>query len=185
VRLWRRWGWGRRVLSLLFATALVYFVVLVVLGLLQADFDARTFTSESPTSVRLEEGETRNVYLRPEESASLNFDFYPSDLECQMEASGGPRIEGDVLPDERRLVNAWRTHWGVESFTSATSDTFELVCRDMSDRRYPLVLAKPARFGPYGEPPVFGLFLLTIAFVAIVVGFAVGSWRDRSRPSTE
>lgn len=124
--------------------------------------------------VELEAGETRNVYLTAEESGPWNFDFYPSDLTCTATAPNREVIEGDALSYERRLLDARREHWGVASFTAPESGTYELLCRDMSDRSYPLLLATPSRYGPHDVSPAFGLFLLMAGLVMLGIAVLAG-----------
>jgi hypothetical protein len=178
---WRRWGWARRILAALCVVVGLYFMTLVTIGLLQADFDATTFESGSSFRVQLDQGEARSVYLTPRESDPLNFDFYPSDLDCRMQGSDGDVVEGEVLREEKRLVDAWSMHWGVASFTTPVSGTYELTCRDQADRTHPLVLASPSRIDPTKVSPSFGLFLLLLVLVPFAVALFVGGRRDRSR----
>ena len=179
MKLWRRWGWVRRGLFLTSLAALVYFGVLVGLAFLQADFDAHTFTAGVEEDLQLAAGETRSVYLTPEESHPLNFDFYPSDLSCEMTSRDGAKIEGELLRDERRRIDGWRMHWGVESFTATEAGEYELTCRDMSNRSYPLVLAKPGRSSGPSTAPGFGLVLFAVSLVVLGLSLLVGRTRDR------
>lgn len=158
-------------------------MTLVIIGVLQADFDATTLESGSSFRVQLDEGEARSVYLTPEESHPLNFNFYPNDLDCRIQASDGDVVEGEGLRDEKRLVDAWSMHWGVASFTAPASGTYELTCRDQADRTYPLVLASPSRIDPTNVRPSFGLLLLLLVLVPFVVALFVGGRRDRLRAS--
>jgi hypothetical protein len=158
-------------------------MTLVIIGLFQADFDATTFESGSSFRVQLDEGEARSVYLTPEESHPLNLDFYRSDLDCRMQGSDGDVVGGEVLRDEKRLVDGWSMHWGVTSFTAAASGTYEVTCRDQADRTFPLVLASPSRIDPTNVSPSFGLLLLLLVLVPFAVALFVGSRRDRSRAS--
>lgn len=182
MKLWGKWGWFRRTLFILTAAAFLYSVQQVWLALSQADFDAITFTSETPTRLDLGNGERVNVYLTPRESEALNFDFYPSDLQCAMEGPNGLTISGRHIYEEHRWVDGWNRHWGVESFEALGEGTYELTCRDMSDRRYPLVLASP---GPSGRVyPEFALFLLGFAVTMFGISLIVGRSRDRSKSET-
>ena len=70
---------GNKIVWAAFGAAACFFVVTLTCGLLQAGFARRTISAGEPAELHLAAGEIRNVYLTPEESAPLSFDFYPSD----------------------------------------------------------------------------------------------------------
>ena len=184
--LWRTSGVFQRVALAIVAATAVFFLVNLGLGIAQADFDAEIIQAGSTTTLSLQRGETREVYLTAEESAPLNFDFYPSDLACEMQDSEGRVVIGHLISDDRRLIDAWSSHWGVEAFEAPRTGDYELLCRDNADRRYPLVVARPSRTETYGATPGFALFLLVLAALlfAVTSGVALvqNLWRSvRSR----
>ncbi|HEV2757664.1 MAG TPA: hypothetical protein VG318_18035 [Actinomycetota bacterium] len=150
----------------------------MALGLAQTDFEATRFTSETPERIRLDMGERRSVYLTPEESGVFNFDFYPGDLRCAMEGPDGQMVSGREIHEEHRWVDGWNRHWGVETFRAPEAGTYDLTCRDtLGGRRYPLVLARPGRFGRVY--PELALFILVPTATAFAAALILGGVRDR------
>jgi hypothetical protein len=173
MKLWRQASWIQRMAFGHLVASLAYFLVQVTLGLRQADFDYRTFDSGKPFAIELSEGERRNVYLTPDESAPLNFDFYPSDLNCEMRGAGGASDAGSEIYEEHRLVNGWEDFWGVESFQAPVAGRYELLCTDQAGRTYPLVLARPSSARIYGVYPGFGLILVGVTAIVFTVTMLV------------
>src|SRR6266545_6674337 len=66
-----------------------FLVVSLVLALGQWDGERITFPAKTGLAVWLEPGEQRIIYLTPDESEPLNFDFYPSDFACSARGPGG------------------------------------------------------------------------------------------------
>lgn len=181
-RLWRQAGWVRRMALVLFGAALIYAASQIVLGRMQADFDYLTFSAGKPYSVHLAPEERRNVYLTAEESLPLNFDFYPSDLTCEMQGPDRVVDPGTEIYAEHRLVDGWNSFWGVESFEAAVAGEHELLCIDHSDRTYPLILARPSSSRTYGVYPEFGVLLVTIAGILLATTWLVAGRRSKTAP---
>ena len=179
---WRTMGVFQRVALATLLAAVLFFLVNLGLGVAQADFDAETIQTGDRTMLSLEQREGRQVYLTPGETASL-FDFYPSDLVCEMKDSEGRAIKGHLISNDHRLVDAWNLHWGVKGFEAPRTGVYELSCRDKADRRYPLVLARPSRTKTYAASPPFALFLLVLAAMTFVTSRGVVWLRNRWRSS--
>ena len=177
--------WLQRIALLLFTAAAVYLLVTVILARREADPDHEFFESGEPVHLQLDAGEGKSVYLTAWESEPLNFDFYPSDLNCHMRSGGAP-VDGTHIYDEKRFIDGWRIHWGVENFRAESSGWHTLVCRDRADRAYPLVLAKPSTYLGAQTPPGFALFLLVFAAVPLGVVLLVRGllWWGASRESS-
>jgi hypothetical protein len=182
MRIWtRRGGWGRRIALTLLAALLLYGGTQVALGLLQADFDHRTFDSGEPENLQLDEGARLNVYLTPGASAPLNFDFYASDLDCELTGPDTTVLHGTEIHDEHRFVDGWRSHWGVEAFNATESGAHELLCTDRGHRTYPLILARPSSIKTYRVHPRFGLVLVVLSGIVLTATLAGTSRRRTPR----
>jgi hypothetical protein len=164
----RQWGIVRWGLLALLIVSFAYLLSQERRVNAQADPDARTFTTGSPITLRLEDGERKNVYLTPEESEPLNFDFYPEDVDCRMSSSEGDSVSGRDISNERRLVDGDRSHWGIVSFALDRAGTYDLACHDQTGRSYPLVLAAPSAAEPEASHRTEAWFLfggLSILFL--------------------
>ena len=175
------WVIARRTLVALLAIGFALSLVEGVLAVRQADFGYRTFPGLGSAAVDLAKGEGRNVYLTPEESSPLNFDFYPGDFDCQMKDPLGDVVEGSPIYGERRTVNAWDHFWGIEAFKAPHDGYFEIRCSPHMSTPFPLVLARPATSKIYKVHPKLAAVVATITGL----GLAVAAVRARRRAATE
>ena len=163
----------RKALLIVASGSAVLIILSAALAFGERASEWETIKTGSSHRVDLDAGEEVGIYLTAQESMGLNFDIYPSDIECHVTGPVGEDLVAIKHADGIRAIDGWVRHFRVATWRASQAGIHRSTCDEFGEFSVVLAVGEEAWRAPI--EPLLVAWVLTFLVVPIAVVVLIGS----------